>query len=328
MKKLLLSLSLVLTIASVHAQNQYSYNFGGVTADLTTAGFIRTNQSTSASATTLWSIANYAAGTATATNGGQFQNQVYTTGQAYPAPNGQNGSPNGFALVNYTSTTSAAVTGATISNWLTTPSITVQNGDVVSFYTRVGSFKANGTTDYADRLELRMSTNGDFSVVPSTGPTDLGDFTTLLVTVNPTLSIAANAYPQTWTQYTATITGLVGSTTAKFAFRYFVTDGGPNGNNSSLIGIDTFSVDRPLATADFFSQNFAVYPNPADNVLNITSKNNVEINAAQITDMNGRVVKNTNGTVSQINIADLTAGVYFLKLNSAQGTGTTKIIKK
>jgi len=329
MKKLLLSLSLVLALGSMQAQTLYSYNFSGTTADMTAAGFLRTNQSTLASPTTLWTVANYAAGTATATNGGQFQNQVYTTGQAYPAPNGQDGQPNGFALVNYTSSTSTAATGATLSNWLVTPVVTVQNGDVVSFYTRVGTFKANGTTDYADRLEFRMSENGDFTALPTGGdPFNVGDFNTLLVTVNPDLSTAAGAYPQVWTKYSATISGLNAETSAKFAFRYFVTDGGPGGNNSSLIGVDTFSVDRPLATESFVNKNFSVYPNPANDVININKTSNVAMTSAQVTDINGRVVKSVNNEVSQINISELNAGVYFLKINTAQGSGTTKVIKK
>ncbi|GEP51666.1 hypothetical protein FNO01nite_23380 [Flavobacterium noncentrifugens] len=329
MKKTLLLLSAVFAIGTAQAQNVYSYDFSGVTADLTTAGFTRTNQSTLASATTLWSIASYLPGVATATNGGQFQNQVYTTGQAYPAPLGQNGVANGFALVNYTSSTSTAATGATLSNWLITPSITVQNGDVVSFYTRVGTFTANGTTSYADRLEFRMSSNGDFTTSPSAGPTDVGDFTALLVTVNPNLLTTANSYPQVWTKYSATISGLNEATSAKFAFRYFVTDGGPVGDNSSLIGIDTFSVDRTLATADFFASNFAVYPNPATNVLNVETKNNTELSQLQLTDINGRIVKEVkaSGVSNQINISELNTGVYFLKATSAQGVGTTKIVK-
>lgn len=117
----------------------------------------------------------------------------------------------------------------------------------------------------------------------------------------------------------------------KLGFRYYVTDGGPTGNNSDIIGLDTVSIDRPLSTDSFFAQNFAVYPNPADNVINISNKNNTTLNQVQVTDLNGRVVKsvNVNGVANtQINIGDLNAGVYFLKVTNSQGVGTTKFIKK
>ena len=44
--------------------------------------------------------------------------------------------------------------------------------------------------------------------------------------------------------------------------------------------------------------------------------------------MNGRTVKEVKGMVEQISISELNAGVYFLKINSNQGTGSSKIIKK
>lgn len=64
----------------------------------------------------------------------------------------------------------------------------------------------------------------------------VGDFTTLLLSINPTL--VTNVYPQVWTQYTITIAGLPAPTSGRLAFRYFVTNGGPTGSNSDYIGID------------------------------------------------------------------------------------------
>jgi subtilisin family serine protease len=124
-------------------------------------------------------------------------------------------------------------TGAngTISNWLLTPEITLRDGDTISFYTRT----ADGSI-WADRLELRMSLNGSSTDVGSTA-ISVGDFTTLLLSVNPTQ--AATGYPQVWTEYTATLSGIGTPTNGRLAFRYFVTDAGSNGTNSNYIGIDT-----------------------------------------------------------------------------------------
>ncbi|WP_298221589.1 choice-of-anchor J domain-containing protein [Flavobacterium sp.] len=315
-----------MAFASAQAQNLYSYNFDNPTASLPTDGWVRTNQSTSAS-TTLWTVASYAAVTVSATvQALPFQNQAYTTGQTCPPPNGQDATPNKFALVNFTSTSSTAATGATISNWLISPIVTVDNGDVISFYTRLGKFSATGTASFPDNLQLRMSTNGAFTTDPAGGPTNVGDYTEVLVDVNPALDLTS--YPTSWEQFTYIVTGLTGPTDVKLAFRYFVTDGGSNGNNSDIIGLDTFSVDRPLSTDSFFKGNFAATPNPANDVLNITNHSNIAVNAIQITDMNGRVVKEVKGMTSQINVSELNAGVYFLKVSTDQGTGTTKIIKK
>jgi hypothetical protein len=247
MKKILLTLLVVCSLASSQAQNIYNYGFSGVTADMTTAGWTRNNQSTLASTTALWSVASYTATTATATAQNPFNAAPVAVGAASPIPVGQAGGNNSFALVNFNSTTSTATSGATISNWLVSPIITVNNGDIVTFYTRIGKNTTANNASYADRLQLRMSTNGSFTTEPSTGPTDVADYSTLLVDVNPLQNLTS--YPSTWTQYSYTVTGLTGATDCKFAFRYFVTNGGANGSNSDIIGIDTFSVDAPAACA-------------------------------------------------------------------------------
>ena len=95
--------------------------------------------------------------------------------------------------------------------------------------------------------------------------------------------------------------------------------------------VDDFSVTGTvLGTDSFFASNYAVGPNPASDVVNISAKNNNTINTVEITDINGRVVKNVtvNAATSQINVADLNSGVYFLKASSENGVGTSKIVKK
>src|SRR5205085_6656010 len=80
-------------------------------------------------------------------------------------------------------------------------------------------------------------TNGASSNVGTTA-TDVGDFTTLLLDINPTYTLTG--YPNVWTQFTVTVSGVPSLTTGRLAFRYFVENGGPTGANSDYIGIDTF----------------------------------------------------------------------------------------
>lgn len=139
------------------------------------------------------------------------------------------GATDAYIGANFNSTGSTG----TISNWLITPNRTFRNGDVVTFYTR----KPNGQ-DFPDRLEVRLSTNGASTNV-GTGAAAFGDFSTLLLSVNP--SLVTGVYPQTWTQYTITISGLPAPTSGRAAFRYFVTGAGSLGTNSDYIGIDEFT---------------------------------------------------------------------------------------
>ena len=149
----------------------------------------------------------------------------------------------GAVIVNYTSV--AASSAGTISNWLFTPLLSLKDGAVLTFYTRSGQ----GATVYPDRMEVRVSTAGT-SVNAGATATSVGDYTNLACSVNPSLSTATstggcgNPYPTTWVQYSVTLTG-IGSTpvSGRIAFRYFVTDGGPNGANSSIIGVDEVTYD-------------------------------------------------------------------------------------
>ncbi len=133
----------------------------------------------------------------------------------------------------------------TISNWLITPQRTLLSaGDVITFYTRTTT-----ANPFPDRLQVRLSLAGASTNVGS-GPAGLGDFTTLLLDINPTY-MTGGAYPEVWTQFTITLTAahVPVPASGRIAFRYFVEMGGPTGDNSNYIGIDTFSYTPGMVVA-------------------------------------------------------------------------------
>jgi hypothetical protein len=78
------------------------------------------------------------------------------------------------------------------------------------------------------------------------------------------------------------------------------------------------------------SSKFSVYPNPANNVINITNADNMLVNGVTVTDLNGRTVKNVSfeGVASaQVNVSDLASGMYILNVTSDKGTATKKFVK-
>ena len=140
----------------------------------------------------------------------------------------QAGATDAYIAANFNNTAGAG----DISNWMLTPEIDLSAIDTLTFYTRTAT-----ASPFADRLQVRYSTNGGSTDVGALA-TDVGDFTNLALDINPTLAVGG--YPDAWTQFTLTAADINATGTGRIAFRYFVTDGGPDGNNSNYIGIDTY----------------------------------------------------------------------------------------
>jgi hypothetical protein len=145
-------------------------------------------------------------------------------GSLFPA---QSGDDNSYIAANFNN----APDGGDISNWLIMPELGFGADDVLTFYTR----NPGDDLGFADRLEVRYSANGASGDVGAT-TASVGDFTTLLLTINQTLT--ADGYPSSWTQYSVSLAALSG-TSGRLAFRYFVPD---TTNNADYVGIDTLDV--------------------------------------------------------------------------------------
>lgn len=205
LKCLVVAALAVCTGREVKAQ-AYTENFDDITT-LSGSGWYQQNNSSPAGSNPVW-----------------FQGTNVAAGGPFDA---YNGAANAYIACNFNSTSGGT---GTISNWLLTPNRTLRNGDVFTFYTR-----KDAPDTYPDRMEVRLSINGASTNV-GTGATAVGDFTTLLLSINP--SLVTGVYPVTWTQYTITISGLPAPTSGRIAFRYYVTGAGPTGTNSDYIGVD------------------------------------------------------------------------------------------
>jgi hypothetical protein len=104
----------------------------------------------------------------------------------------------------------------------------------------------------------------------------------------------------------------------------------PTASQYHGIFVDNFTVSQTLSTSQFLSSKFNVNPNPAKDIVNITNTENMFVNAVNFTDLNGRIVKSLSfDKISnvQINVSDLSTGVYMMNIFSDKGTATKKIIK-
>ena len=67
-----------------------------------------------------------------------------------------------------------------------------------------------------------------------------------------------------------------------------------------------------------FNKNFSVYPNPATNVLNISSLNNLKVKNVSLVDYSGKSVY-TNTNVDAIDVSEFSKGIYILRIESQGG---------
>ena len=90
----------------------------------------------------------------------------------------------------------------------------------------------------------------------------------------------------------------------------------------------TLTSDCVLAVNNAAVSESTIYPNPANEVLNIHS--NVAFNQVRILNMLGQVVSVLNAAPNNdltINVSDLKTGTYFVEITSDKGKSTQKLIK-
>ena len=109
--------------------------------------------------------------------------------------------------------------------------------------------------------------------------------------------------------------------TANGSYAVIITDGVCTDTSScyqvTTVGINAYNND-----------DFNIYPNPASNTININCKNN--INEVKIINITGNVVftnKYDNNDIL-IDIKDLTDGIYFIKITTANKSQIIKLIKQ
>lgn len=128
----------------------------------------------------------------------------------------QAGAPESYIAANFNN----APSGGAIKNWLITPMFSFDIAAKLDFWTRTET-----GSPFADRLEVYFN---------PTGSTNLADFTTLLLSINPLES--SGGYVDAWTAMSVLMGGAGGK--GRVAFVYDVS----NADDANYIGIDTVRV--------------------------------------------------------------------------------------
>ncbi len=84
-----------------------------------------------------------------------------------------------------------------------------------------------------------------------------------------------------------------------------------------------------LGTSDFQIAGLKVYPNPSKDSWNVQTAN-VKMSSIQVYDILGKNILSVspNDTKARINATSLKAGIYFAKINTANGSSSIKLVKE
>ena len=75
-----------------------------------------------------------------------------------------------------------------------------------------------------------------------------------------------------------------------------------------------------------YNNQINIYPNPVKNIINIKNIENIDISAILLINMQGQIVRSYNPSATQLDVSDITKGIYFIKLAYSKGDVIKKII--
>ncbi|MCF6133422.1 T9SS type A sorting domain-containing protein [Flavobacterium wongokense] len=96
--------------------------------------------------------------------------------------------------------------------------------------------------------------------------------------------------------------------------------------NNPIFGQAVFQ-NFPLKNSEFDLAKVSIHPNPASSVVYLDS-GQLAISKIQIVNSLGQNIKTINANFEVLNIADLSSGIYILKIDTEFGTVSRKIIRE
>ncbi len=119
-----------------------------------------------------------------------------------------------------------------------------------------------------------------------------------------------------------------GTFTAPASGNYYLAFRTTSPANSAFLLLFSFSIEESLSTPGFNAGKISVYPNPMITELAIVNQN--AIDAVEIYNLVGQKVAGQafNSNDVRMNVSDLSAGAYMVKVISGNNTQTLKVIKQ
>jgi hypothetical protein len=211
-------------------------------------------------------------------------------------------SPNNFEAVSAPKSMAcfAAVPGAGVTannDWLISQSLALGlNGNTLTFFAK------SADAAFPEKFKVGISTNG---IAPP-------NFTF----ISPIVTTTSN-----WVQYSYNLDAYANQN-IRIGINCISDD-------KFALLIDNFKVTKSanLSTDNFSQNQFLIYPNPAQSILNIESKTSSVIETLRIYDLFGKLLLEKTQNTDQVTVENLSNGVYIIEVASDGKTYKNKFIK-
>jgi len=150
----------------------------------------------------------------------------------------------------------------------------------------------------------------------------------------------ANPYPNVTPDYNTVNVQLLASNPDNTPYEVTIPANATNTYNSALLYVVTRDVDvtlseivitsnAPLSTKNFEIAGLNVYPNPAQDSWTVKTQN-IKMSTIQVFDILGKQVLSLapNAIEANIDASALKSGLYFAKINTANGSSSLKLVRQ
>ncbi len=195
---------------------------------------------------------------------------------------------------------------AAANNWLFSRGLNLTAGNLVTVTYYISNFQATTTA------------TGNYNLTVGNAQT--------IASQTQVVGSETGLNSATFTQKTYTFT----PTTAGVYYFGFQNTTPLNATGTHALIVDNFSVSQVLSNEKFVESSFSIYPNPVKNTLSIENELFNENYSIQISDLNGRAIKNINSSNASLTIdmSEFQNGIYFVLVSTDKGKFVKKIIKE
>jgi len=191
-------------------------------------------------------------------------------------------------------------------------------GNIYQITVAVASAGTSTKIGFEVTSESAIAKVGTVTITDATRTSGAGSTVTHTASGNVAPSAGSNVWQYDWTA------PIAGTGTVTFYAAYVVANNA-QGDLGDYVNTTTYvAVEDAVGVEEINAlSSISLYPNPAKNYFQLSSTKNVD--NVELFNLNGQKVLSKNSSLERINIEGLSSGVYFVKINSENGTKIEKL---